>query len=115
MNSTPLALVPPSEQGRTDPADPPHTVVVDVHGDLDRTVLPQVVEQLDAALAADAEEVVVDLEECPFVDATGLAALVEAHRRAARRGATLTLAKCTPRVLRLLSLTGLRRVFSLRP
>ena len=109
MNSTPLALVPTQEQ------DAPQTVVVDVHGDLDRTALPQVVEQLDAALAAKPEEVVVDLEECPFVDATGLAALVDAHRRAARRGATLTLAKCSPRVLRLLSLTGLRRVFSLRP
>lgn len=94
--------------------EPPQAIVVDVDGDLDRTVLPQVVEQLDQALDARPQEVVVDLEDCSFVDATGLAALVEAHRSAVRRGSMLVLANCSPRVLRLLSLTGLRRVFSLR-
>lgn len=95
-------------------AEPPQAIVVDVDGDLDRVALPQVVEQLDQALAARPQEVVVDLEACSFVDATGLAALVEAHRTAVRRGSMLVLANCSPRVLRLLSLTGLRRVFSLR-
>jgi anti-anti-sigma regulatory factor len=39
--------------------------------------------------------------------------LLEAHRRLARCGGVLTLRGCSPRVLRLLSLTGLRRVFDL--
>lgn len=92
----------------------PPTVVIDLDGDLDRRSLPHVVEQLDQALAAHPAEVVVDLADCPYVDATGLAALVETHRRARRDGIVLTLEHCTPRVLRLLSLTGLRRVFDLR-
>lgn len=56
----------------------------------------------------------VDLGDCPYIDATGLAALVDTHRRASRVGATLALAHCSQRVLRLLSLTGLRRVFEVR-
>ena len=92
----------------------PPTVVIDLDGDLDRRSLPQVAEQLDEALAAKPAEVVVDLEDCPYVDATGLAALVDTHRRARRAGIVLTLEHCSPRVLRLLSLTGLRRVFDLR-
>ena len=60
----------------------PQAVVVDVDGELDRAALPEVVEQLDQAIAARPQEVVVDLEDCSFVDATGLAALVEAHRSA---------------------------------
>lgn len=94
--------------------DPRPTVVIDLDGDLDRRSLPQVAEQLDEALAAKPAEVVVDLEDCPYVDATGLAALVDTHRRARRAGIVLTLEHCSPRVLRLLSLTGLRRVFDLR-
>ena len=39
--------------------------------------------------------------------------LLDAHRRLARQGGVLTLHGCSPRVLRLLSLTGLRRVFDL--
>lgn len=89
-------------------------VVVDVEGSLDRAALPPVAQRLEQALAARPEEVIVDLGDCPYVDATGLAVLVETHRRANRAGATLALARCSPRVLRLLSLTGLRRVFDVR-
>lgn len=93
---------------------PAGQVVVDVHGDLDSSAVPQVVEQLEDALAKGPAELVVDLGDCPSVDATGLAALVDTHRRARRAGGILTLAHCSPRVMRLLSLTGLRRVFDLR-
>jgi anti-anti-sigma factor len=95
-------------------AEPPTPVVVDVHGDLDRKALPHLVEQLDNALSAQPAQVVVDLEDCSFVDATSLAALVDTHRRVRREGGVLTLAHCSPRVLRLLTLTGLRRVFDVR-
>ena len=114
MSPSPLTASATLHAAPAPPMDAPGTITVEVEGDLDKDVLPQVVEQLDQALAARPAEVVVDLQDCPFVDATGLAALVDAHRSAARRGARLILANCSPRVLRLLSLTGLRRVFSLR-
>lgn len=102
------ALAPePAELGR------PAVVVVDVRGELDVASVARVREQLHEALAARPGRLVVDLTDCPFVDACALTMLLDVHRRAWRAGGVLTLRGCSPRVLRLLSLTGLRRVFDL--
>jgi anti-anti-sigma factor len=85
--------------------------VVEVVGDLDLARVPRVREQLHEALAGHPEQLVVDLRGCGFVDASALSMLLDVHRRAWRAGGVLTLRGCSPRVLRLLSLTGLRRVF----
>jgi anti-anti-sigma factor len=85
--------------------------VVEVVGDLDLSSVARTREQLHAALAEAPEQLVVDLSGCTFVDASALSMLVDVHRRACRSGGLLTLRGCSPRVLRLLSLTGLRRVF----
>lgn len=95
------------------PLSSPAVVVVDIVGELDLTTVARVRESLDDALAARPEQLVVDLSGCPFVDASALTMLLEVHRQACRSGRTLTLRGCSPRVLRLLSLTGLRRVFDL--
>lgn len=91
----------------------PAVVVVDVSGELDVTSVARVREQLHEALSARPGRLVVDLTGCPFVDACALTMLLDVHRRAWRAGGVLTLRGCSPRVLRLLSLTGLRRVFDL--
>ena len=90
-------------------------VQVDVVGDLDLAAVPRMRDQLDTVLAGRPARLVVDLSQCAFVDASALAMLLEVHRRACRYGGLLTLRGCSPRVLRLLSLTGLRRVFDLQP
>ena len=89
------------------------TVTVTVPASLDVTTLPRVREQLEQALAGRPRRLVVDLSACAFVDASALAVLLDLHRRMSRTGAVLTLRGACPRVLRLLSLTGLRRVFDL--
>ena len=91
----------------------PSTVTLTVTGALDVTTLPRVREQLDQAVAGRPGRLVVDLSACTFVDASALAVLLDVHRRLSRSGGVLTLRGCCPRVLRLLSLTGLRRVFDL--
>ena len=88
-------------------------VTVTVTGALDVTTLPRVREQLEQALAGRPARMVVDLSACTFVDASALALLLDVHRRLSRTGGVLTLRGSCPRVLRLLSLTGLRRVFDL--
>jgi anti-sigma B factor antagonist len=88
-------------------------VTVSVTGALDVTTLPRVREQLEQALASRPAGLAVDLSGCTFVDASALAVLLDVHRRMSRTGSVLTLLGCCPRVLRLLSLTGLRRVFAL--
>lgn len=91
----------------------PQVVVVEVVGDLDLASVARVRETLHDALSVRPERLVVDLRDCGFVDASALAMLLDVHRRACRTGGVLTLRGCSPRVLRLLSLTGLRRVFDL--
>ena len=88
-------------------------VTVPICGALDVSTVARVREALDEAVGRRPPRLVVDLTDCPFVDASALAMLLEAHRRLARCGGVLTLRGCSPRVLRLLSLTGLRRVFDL--
>jgi anti-anti-sigma factor len=89
--------------------------VVAVCGELDLGTVARVRERIEDALADRPASLVVDLTQCSFLDATALGMLLEAHRRMARNGGLLTLRGCSPRVLRLLSLTGLRRVFDLDP
>lgn len=89
----------------------PATVVVEVVGDLDLSAVPRVRETLHDAAGVRPGQLVVDLSRCAFVDASALSMLLDVHRRMWRSGGVLTLRGCSPRVLRLLSLTGLRRVF----
>jgi anti-anti-sigma factor len=91
----------------------PAVVVVAVQGALDVGAVPRMRERLHEALAERPGRLVVDMTECAFVDACALTMLLDVHRRCWRAGAVLTLRTCSPRVLRLLSLTGLRRVFDL--
>ncbi len=91
----------------------PAVVEVVVEGELDVSSVARVRETLHDALSVRPGRLVVDLTHCPFVDACALTMLLDVHRRAWRAGGVLTLRGCSPRVLRLLSLTGLRRVFDL--
>ena len=91
----------------------PRVVVVEVQGDLDAARVPRVRALLEDAVGLRPQQLVVDLSGCSFLDSSGLTVLLDAHRRLARVGAVLTLRGCSPRVLRLLSLTGLQRVFDL--
>ncbi|MEX2288729.1 MAG: STAS domain-containing protein [Mycobacteriales bacterium] len=89
------------------------TVTVQVRGDLDLASVARVRERLHDALSCKPARLVVDLSDCPFIDASALTMLVDVHRRVWRAGGVLVLCGCSPRVLRLLSLTGLRRVFEI--
>ena len=108
-----MTMMLPSTDERTTESYGPAVVTVEVVGDLDLGSVARVRETLHDALSVKPARLVVDLERCGFVDASALAMLLDAHRRAWRHGGVLTLRGCSPRVLRLLSLTGLRRVFEL--
>ncbi len=111
LTDAPAPAVLPADVVRLLPDGGP--VTVPVAGALDVTTVPRVRDQLEQALAPRPARLVVDLSDCTFVDASALAMLLDLHRRMCRTGAVLTLRGACPRVLRLLSLTGLRRVFDL--
>lgn len=77
-----------------------------VEGELDLAVADQLVNGL-ARAGAECRHVLVGLEECDFIDSTGIAAIVHAHNELAERGGRLAVYAPGDQVLRVLSVTGL--------
>ena len=72
-------------------------------------------EALHAAIDAGAGDLVVDVSGVDLVDATGLGVLLGAHRRAAQAGRRVVLRDASPRLVRILRLARLHRVFAVEP
>ncbi len=64
---------------------------VAVAGELDAHTTALLSQGLTTALRQDSAALVVDLEECDFIDSTALRALVEANERLSRMGQPLAL------------------------
>lgn len=86
-------------------------VVVDC--ELDIATLPRVRERLEDALTLRPEMLVVDLTDCPFLDAQAITLLLDVHRAAWRSGSRLVLRGCSSQCLRLLALAGVLDVFDI--
>ena len=68
---------------------------------------------LAEALDLRPERVVVDLGDCPFVEAAAVNVLLDAHREAWRSGGRLTLRGPSPRLRRLFELAHVNDVFDI--
>jgi anti-sigma B factor antagonist len=77
-----------------------------VEGELDMAVADQLREALDRA-GEQYAQVLVSLEQCEFIDSTGIAVIVAAHGRFAQEGRRVAVCGAGSQVLRVLSLTGL--------
>ncbi|GAA3392772.1 STAS domain-containing protein [Cryptosporangium minutisporangium] len=77
--------------------------------------LPTVRERVDEVLAIAPRVLVLDLSQCPAVDAAGIAYLVDLHRRMRRVEGRLELRAPGPRIDRMLRLTHLDRVLPVVP
>jgi anti-anti-sigma factor len=79
--------------------------VIELDGELDLAVIGDFEESLERARGY--RLVLIDLSGCEFLDSTGIAAVVRAHRDLAAEGCTLATFGAEHQVLRVLSLTGL--------
>ena len=82
---------------------------------LDGSSVTDVRDSLRAAIEEATGDVVLDLDAVEWVDATGLAVLVSAHRRLREQQRHLVLRGCRPAVRRALAVTRLNRVLMLEP
>jgi anti-anti-sigma factor len=82
---------------------------VRVEGELDLSVVDQFKERLDVAATEDIE-VLVCLERCDFIDSTGIAAIIFAHKLMVSRGRRLLVCNPSGQVSRILAVTGLNDV-----
>ncbi|MFG2041209.1 STAS domain-containing protein [Dactylosporangium sp. NPDC048998] len=94
--------------GTTDPAYP--TVEVVITEELDASSVPRFTALLNEAADMRPEHLVVDLAQCPFIDASAIGMLLDVHRRMWTAGGRLTLRSPGPRVARTLQLARVEHV-----
>ncbi|MET0901930.1 MAG: STAS domain-containing protein [Acidimicrobiales bacterium] len=92
------------------------SVHLEVHGEVDTMVAPQLLDSvLCAAMSYDHHNIVVDLSGCTFMDSSGLAALIAAHCRLVDDRSHLVITNAPPMVARIMELAGLDSVLDIRP
>jgi anti-sigma B factor antagonist len=79
---------------------------IQVGGELDLAVADQLQECIDR-VGSEHAVILVNLEECEFIDSTGIAVIVAAHNRRAEQGQRLVVCAPSNQVHRILSVTGL--------
>jgi anti-sigma B factor antagonist len=85
--------------------------VVVVRGEVDLYTSPTLRAAIERSLDRGARRVLVDLRDVGFMDSSGLGVLVGGLRRSRERGGELALVCGEGSVMRVLSMTGLDRVF----
>lgn len=93
----------------------PSFTVLALEGELDLGDADSVEGYLRSVEASRPETIVVDLSGLSFIDSTGLAVLIRAHARSADAGRRLAMVPGGKTVQRVLSVTGLDRVFEILP
>ena len=86
------------------------TAVAVVSDRLDLLTAMDVKAQLQAAVARGQYRLVVDLDAVPFIDSSGLGALIGALKAARVAGGDMRIARAKPQVLYVLEITMLDRV-----
>jgi len=89
--------------------------VVHVGGEIDVYTAPMLREHLDEHISQGRHRLVVDLEDVPFMDSTGLGVLVGRLKLVRVKDGTLSLVCSSERILKVFSITGLDKVFQIFP
>jgi anti-sigma B factor antagonist len=82
-------------------------------GEIDLDTVSLLSASLADTIASGADRVVVDFAHVTYIDSAGLGALVGAHKKLRAAGGTLVLRCEQPRVMRLLTITGLTKLFTI--
>ena len=77
-----------------------------IEGELDLAVAGQLDEVLSASVA-ECDRILVGLDRCTFIDSSGIAVILRAHKRMEEEGRRLAVYAPADQVLRVLSMTGL--------
>lgn len=86
------------------------SLVIAVYGEIDLGSVEAFEEAARHAIASDAQQIVVDLGACHFIDSTGLGALVNLQRRVEARDAQLLVLPGPRAVQRAFDVSGLADV-----
>lgn len=84
----------------------PDCRAISVEGELDLAVADQLEEVLDKA-AGEAGRIVLELQDCEFIDSTGVAVLIRTQLALEKRGGRLAVCGPSDQVLRVFEVAGL--------
>ena len=96
--------------------EPVRKGVIPFVGDLDAHTAPTLQKAVDRTIAtAPSSSIIIDLTDVPFIDSSGLSVIVAAHSRLTDAGAGVRLVANSPRVTKVLALTGLDAIIPTFP
>ena len=87
--------------------------VVRIEGDIDINTSPDVRKYFDKLVTEKKGNFVINLENVPYVDSSGLATLVEILKRVRATSGTLKLTNLSGKVLGLFEITKLNKLFTI--
>ncbi|MCD9161962.1 STAS domain-containing protein [Streptomyces albireticuli] len=87
-------------------------IIIELHGEIDILAEQELGPRVDALTERFRADVVIDLREVAFLDASGLRLLLRARERVLERGGRLRLVRGVPRVFRVLRVTGVEGAFT---
>ena len=92
-------------------------LVVKVHGELDLSTSPVFRDKIEAELARDENirHLFLDLEAVPFIDSSGLGAVLGRFKSISQRGGKLAGVKVPPHLEKLFALSGLLKIMIICP
>jgi anti-sigma B factor antagonist len=93
--------------GRAPASSPPATARLVLRGEIDLAQVGAVEARLRAVEAERPDVLVLELSQVRFMDVSGLRLLLRAHERLRAAGGRLVVLAASPRVRRLLSVTGM--------
>jgi anti-sigma B factor antagonist len=88
-------------------------IVLDAKGEVDLYTAPRLKEHVGGMVAEGKPRIAVNLEGVEFMDSTGIGVLISGLKRCREAGGDLTLVAPREPVRKVLSITGLDRVFSI--
>ncbi|MER7983308.1 STAS domain-containing protein [Streptomyces sp. NPDC095817] len=89
--------------------------ILELTGDLDYDSAPRLRETVNELTLTRGQVLTLDLASLEYCDSSGLTVILAARNLATEQGADVTLAAIPDNVARILSITGLDRVFTIHP
>ncbi|MFF7726334.1 STAS domain-containing protein [Streptomyces sp. NPDC008001] len=88
-------------------------IIIELHGELDILAEQELGPRVDALTERGRADIVIDLRQVTFLDASGLRLLLRARHRMLCRGGRLRVVRGVPRVARVMRVAGVDAAFTL--
>ena len=90
-------------------------LIISVDGGIDRHTSKGFVQDVINLIEGGAEKIIIDCEKLSYISSYGLGVLLRLHKRAKKAGGEVKIANVHSRIIELLNVTHLNKIFSIYP